>query len=104
MCVVAPKMPKMTASSSRGSEWLSRPPIQNRRPLFPSISALVRKSLLSRGARRSCTHQCPQRHQGSDGNVLVVHQMFLRQRQRFHNGSCLVLGLRVDQENDASAI
>jgi len=26
----------------------------------------------------------------------VVHQLFLRERQRFHNGSCLVLGLRVE--------
>src|SRR6266436_6307206 len=58
-----------------------------------------RESLL-----RSWTHQCPQRHQGSDGNILVIHQLFLRERQRFHNGSCLVLGLRVDQEDDAFAI
>jgi len=30
--------------------------------------------------------------------------MLLRERQRFHNCSCLVLGLRVDQEDDALAI
>src|SRR5215475_321585 len=53
---------------------------------------------------RSWAYQCRQRHQGSDGNVRVIHQMFLRERQRFHKGSCLVLGLRVDQEDDASAI
>src|SRR6476646_3346783 len=53
---------------------------------------------------RSWAHQCPQRHQGSDGNILVIHQLFLRERQRLHNGSCLVLGLRVDQEDDAFAI
>jgi len=33
---------------------------------------------------RSWSHQRPQRHQGSDGNVLVIHQVFLRERQRFH--------------------
>src|SRR5262249_27498701 len=38
------------------------------------------------------------------GNVLVIHQLFLRERQRFHDGSGLVLGLRVDQEDDAFAI
>src|ERR1700726_4843006 len=53
---------------------------------------------------RSWTHQCPQRHQRSDWNILVIHQLFLRERQRFHNGSCLVLALRVDQEDDAFAI
>src|SRR5882724_10146259 len=53
---------------------------------------------------RSWAYQCPQRHQGSDGNVLVIHQLFLRERQRFHKGSCLVLGLRLDQEDDAFAI
>src|SRR6266852_8134151 len=58
-----------------------------------------RESLL-----RSWTDQCPQRHQGSDGNVLVIHQLFLREWQRFHNGSCLVLGLRVDHEDDTFAI
>jgi hypothetical protein len=34
----------------------------------------------------------------------VIHQLFLRERQRLHNGTCLVLGLRVDQEDDAFAI
>src|SRR5271165_5985948 len=53
---------------------------------------------------RSWAYQCPQRHQGSDGNVLVIHQLFLRERQRFHKGSCLVRGLRLDQEDDAFAI
>jgi hypothetical protein len=33
---------------------------------------LQRESLL--GSR---AHQCPQRHQRSDGNVLVIHQVFL---------------------------
>src|SRR5215469_16095420 len=40
--------------------------------------------------------QCPQRHQGSDGNVLVIHQVFFCERQSFDKRSCLVLGLRVD--------
>src|SRR5580704_14069326 len=62
------------------------------------------RNLKPRSLLRSWAHQCPQRHQGSDGNVLVIHQLFLRERQRFHNGSCLVLGLRVDQEDDAFAI
>src|SRR5262249_61402628 len=44
-----------------------------------------RESLL-----RSLAHQCPQRHQGSDGNVLVIQQLFLRERQRFHNGSAFL--------------
>src|SRR5262249_29987703 len=48
--------------------------------------------------------QCPQRHQRSDGDVLVIHQLFLRERQRFHDGSRLVLGLGVDQEDNALAI
>src|SRR5215510_9188237 len=52
----------------------------------------------------SWAQQCPQRHQGSDGNVLVIHQPFLRERQRFHNGSCFVLGLRLDQEDNTFAI
>jgi hypothetical protein len=34
---------------------------------------------------RSRAHQCPERHQGSDGNVLVIYQLFLSQRERFHN-------------------
>jgi hypothetical protein len=34
----------------------------------------------------------------------VIHQLFLRERQSFHNGSCIVLGLSVDQEDDAFAI
>src|SRR5262250_3267855 len=53
---------------------------------------------------RSAAHQRPQRHQGSDGNVLVIHQLFLREGQRFHQGSCLLLGLRLDHEDDAFAI
>ena len=53
---------------------------------------------------RSWAHQCPQRHQGADGNVLVIHQLFLREWQRLHNGSRLFLGLRVDQEDDTFAI
>ena len=53
---------------------------------------------------RPSAHQCPQRHQGPDGNVLVIHQMFLRERQRFHDGAGLVLGLRVHHEDDALAI
>src|SRR5215467_5613945 len=57
------------------------------------------KSLL-----RSWAHQCPQRHQRSDRNVLVIDQMFLRERQRFHEGSRLVLGLRIHQKDDAFAI
>src|SRR6185437_7429598 len=48
--------------------------------------------------------QCSQRHQGSDRNVLVVHQVLFGEGQRFHNGSCLLLGLRVDQEHNAFAI
>src|SRR5260370_14808335 len=69
-------------------------------PGFPPTAALPRgESLL-----RTWAYQCPQRHQGSDANVLVIHQLFLRERQRFHNGSRLVLGLRVDQEDDAFAI
>jgi hypothetical protein len=34
-----------------------------------------RESLL-----RSWTHQCPQRHQRSDWNILVSHQLFLCER------------------------
>jgi hypothetical protein len=34
----------------------------------------------------------------------VIHQLFLRERQRFHHGARLVLRLRVDQEEDACAI
>src|SRR5215472_9650072 len=30
--------------------------------------------------------------------------MFLRERQRLHEGSCLVLGLRIHQKDDAFAI
>jgi hypothetical protein len=53
---------------------------------------------------RYWTHQCPEGHQRSDGNVLVIHQVFLRERQRFHKGSRLVHGRRVHQEDDAFAI
>src|SRR6266404_1813449 len=48
--------------------------------------------------------QCPQRHQRSDRNVLVIHQMFFCERQCFHNRARLVLGLSIDHENDAFAI
>ena len=34
----------------------------------------------------------------------MIDQMFLRERQRFHNRSCLVLGFRVDHENNPFAI
>ena len=73
--------------------------------LRASLMRLLARAL-SRGESllRSWTDQCPQRHQGSDGDVLVIHQLFLRERQRFHNGWCLVLGLRLDQEGDAFSI
>src|SRR5579871_5018351 len=58
-----------------------------------------RESLL-----RSWLHQCPQRHQGSDRNVLVMEQLFFCERQGFHDGPCLVLGLSVDQEDDTFPI
>src|SRR5215468_3596016 len=45
--------------------------------------------------------QRPQRHQRSHGNVLVIHQVLLGERQRFHNDSCIVLALCVDQKDDA---
>ena len=34
----------------------------------------------------------------------MIHQLFLRERERFRKGSCLVFGLRIDQEDDAFAI
>ena len=34
----------------------------------------------------------------------MIHQVFFGERQRFYNGSCLVLGLRVYHEDDAFAI
>ena len=34
----------------------------------------------------------------------MIDQVFLRERQRFHNRSCLVLGFRVDHENNPFAI
>ena len=34
----------------------------------------------------------------------MIHQLFLREGQCFHNGSRLVLGLCIDQEDDAFAI
>src|SRR5205823_14120418 len=67
-------------------------------------SLAERDSLLRSWAHRSWSHQGPQRHQGSDGNIVVIHQVFLRERQRFHKGSRLVHGLRVHQEDDAFAI
>lgn len=33
-----------------------------------------------------------------------MQQLFLRERQSFHNGSCLAYGLRVNHEDDAFAI
>src|SRR5215469_1148536 len=48
--------------------------------------------------------QCLQRHQGSDRNVLVIHQLFLCEGESFHEGSCFVLALRVNQEDDAFAV
>jgi hypothetical protein len=82
----------------------------NGEPLRDLESSLFKDSgpaaALSRGESllRIWTYQHPERHQGSNGNVLVIHQLFLGERQRFHKGSCLVLGLRVDQEDDAFAI
>ena len=40
---------------------------------------------------------------GATGNVLAIHQLFLRERQCFHKGWCLILGLRVNEEDDAFA-
>ena len=34
----------------------------------------------------------------------MIHQLFLGERQRFHKGSRFVLGLHIDQEDDAFAI
>ena len=63
-----------------------------------------RPTLTSSLLLRSWADQCPQRHQGPDGNVLGIPQLFLGERQRFHNVSRLVLGLRVDQEDDSLAV
>src|SRR5262249_1888274 len=73
-------------------------------PFWRRLSSLMAAANLPLLPSRSTAHQCPQRHQGSDGNVHVFHQLFLRERQRFHNDPCLILGLRVDQEDDASAV
>src|SRR5215469_2089040 len=48
--------------------------------------------------------QCPQRHQRYDGDVLVIHQVFFRERKCFHKSSGFVFGLHVEQEDDAFAI
>ena len=54
---------------------------------------------------RYWAYQCPKRHQRSDGNVLVIDQLLPLRRGRVSMmGSCLVLGLRIDQEDDAFAI
>src|SRR5579863_1984065 len=50
------------------------------------------------------TRQRPQRHQRSDRNVLGIPKMFFGERQGFHNVSRLVLGLRVNQEDDSLAV
>src|SRR5215831_20799902 len=88
-------MSDIAASFSKSVSDFGHRPIRYR----DNFSKAGRVSLL-----RSWAYQRPQRHQGSDGNVLVIHQMFLRERQRFHNGSCLVLGLSIDHEDDAFAI
>src|SRR6202047_5503715 len=54
------------------------------------------RNLTPQSLLRSWAHQCPQRHQGSDGNVLVIHQLFLREGQGFHNGSPPVLCLFIE--------
>src|SRR5262249_17791611 len=53
---------------------------------------------------RPTANQGSQRHEGTNGNVLVVHQMLFRQRQRVHDGVSLVDGLHVKNKNHASAV
>src|SRR6185312_4714271 len=50
------------------------------------------------------SYQHPERCQGANGNVLVVHQVFFSEWQRFHDGLCFVLRLRIDDEDNALAI
>src|ERR1700757_2594622 len=48
---------------------------------FLEFQPLTRSSLFKRGESllRSCADQYPERHQGPDGNVLVIHQLFFRE-------------------------
>src|SRR5689334_18821090 len=53
---------------------------------------------------RPTANQSAERHERTDGNVLVVHKVLFRQRQRVHDGLGFVNGLRVDEKNHASAV
>ena len=51
-----------------------------------------------------CAHQHPQRHEGPDWDVLMIHQLFLCKWQGLHNGSCFVFGPNINEEEHAFAI
>ena len=48
--------------------------------------------------RRPVTYQTSQREEGTKGNVLVVHQVLFRQRQRVHDGVGFVNGLHIKKK------
>ena len=73
-------------------------------PIVFSRCSLRAAALMRGESLQSCWVQCPQRHQWPDGNVLSVHQLCLREWQRFHECSRFVFGLRVNQEDNAFAV
>src|SRR5882762_2204885 len=50
------------------------------------------------------SQQYPERQEWPDRNELLVHEVFLRERQAFHEGSRLRHVLAVQQEDDALAV
>src|SRR5438132_5481350 len=54
--------------------------------------------------RRPTANQASEREEGTDGNVLVVHQVLFRQRQRVHDRVGFVNGLHVKKKNHSSAV
>jgi hypothetical protein len=49
-------------------------------------------------------NQAGQWEEGTNGNVLVVHQVFFRQRQCVHDGVGIVNGPHANNKNHASAV
>src|SRR6516164_5670403 len=53
---------------------------------------------------RAISQQYPERQEWPDRNELLVHEVFLRERQAFHEGPSLLHVLAVQEEDDALAV
>src|SRR6516225_11099388 len=78
---------------------------------MPALSCLAQRSAEQRGRSmssslvvRAISQQYPERQEWPDRNELLVHEVFLRERQAFHEGPSLLHVLAVQEEDDALAV